>query len=547
MDARHASLGRRTLEDIRQKRAAERLSKTSSADLIKSSSIPINDASGMTKSESANRLSETDVSGLVSQLKDFQKKNAELEEKNSILSSKLQVKEVESETLQTRINELEQNTVPSLRKALKDVAMEKDAAVVAREDLSAQLRTLKKRLKEAEEEQYRAEEDAAALRAELNSLQQQAMDGSLGGISSMGISPDHVQTLEKELATLKSQLQQESQLRQQERKQLTEEQARISVLMSEKQELEEKLVMLSRKASEEVSNAAASKAFSVEDKEKLEKQLHDMAVVVERLESSRQKLLMEIDNQSSEIERLFEENSSLSSSYQESMGIAKHWENQVKDCLKQNEELRGILEKLRTEQASFMSVNDKDILRDFSEPSKDAVSQNGSEMHENEFLALKGQLAKEQSRAEALSAQVLQLSAQLQQTTQAYNGLVRLYKPVLRNIESSLIKMKQDGSVTGKSFCFCIPGNKKKDTGNEEESQKPSDSPRKNGKRGKSRGDVAKAPGDDHSEPSHHGTGNSANDAGAAVAMMGAVHGHAAAMEGGGCGSSHGGGGGDGA
>lgn len=448
MDARHASLGRRTLEDIRQKRAVERLSKTSSADLIKSSSIPINDASGMTKSESTNRLSETDVSGLVSQLKDFQKKNSELEEKNSILSSKLQVKEVESETLQTRINELEQNTVPSLRKALKDVAMEKDAAVVAREDLSAQLRTLKKRLKEAEEEQYRAEEDAAALRAELNSLQQQAMDGSLGGISSMGISPDHVQTLEKELATLKSQLQQESQLRQQERKQLTEEQARISVLMSEKQELEEKLVMFSRKASEEVSNAAASKAFSVEDKEKLEKQLHDMAVVVERLESSRQKLLMEIDNQSSEIERLFEENSSLSSSYQESMGIAKHWENQVKDCLKQNEELRGILEKLRTEQASFMSVNDKDILRDFSEPSKDAVSQNGSETHKNEFLALKGQLAKEQSRAEALSAQVLQLSAQLQQTTQAYNGLVRLYKPVLRNIESSLIKMKQDGSVT---------------------------------------------------------------------------------------------------
>lgn len=62
---------------------------------------------------------------------------------------------------------------------------------------------------------------------------------------------------------------------------------------------------------------------------------------------------------------------------------------QVKDCLKQNEELRGILEKLRTEQASFMSVNDKDILRDFSEPSKDAVSQNGSETHKNEFLALK--------------------------------------------------------------------------------------------------------------------------------------------------------------
>ncbi|THG23836.1 hypothetical protein TEA_008658 [Camellia sinensis var. sinensis] len=58
-----------------------------------------------------------------------------------------------------------------------------------------------------------------------------------------------------------------------------------------------------------------------------------------------------------------------------------------------------------------------------------------------------GQLAKEQSRAEALSAEVLQLSAQLQQATQAYNGLARLYKPVLRSIESNLLKMKQDGSV----------------------------------------------------------------------------------------------------
>lgn len=101
--------------------------------------------------------------------------------------------------------------------------------------------------------------------------------------------------------------------------------------------------------------------------------------------------------------------------------------------------------------------------------------------------------------------------------------------------------------MKGKSFCFCIPGNKKKDTRNEEESQKPSDSHRKNGKREKSRGDVATVPGDDHSESSHHGTGNSTNDASLAVAMMGAsVHGHVAAMEGSGCGSSHGGGGGDG-
>ncbi|GLU02303.1 hypothetical protein SLE2022_195570 [Rubroshorea leprosula] len=447
MDAHHASLGRRTLEEIRQKRAAERLSKTSSGpDLTK---VPTpNDSPSIKKSDSEIRLSEADVSGLVSQLKDLQKKNTELEENNKTLSLKLQTNEVENETLQSRLNELEGNIVPSLRKALKDVAMEKDAAVVAREDLSTQLRTLKKHLKEAEEEQYSAEEDAAALRAELNLLQQQALGGPLSGISSMGISPDQIQAIEKELAALKSELQQESVLRQQERQQLAEEQTRVSALLSEKQELEEKYSILSRKASEEATERVNCKEFKVEDKNRLEKQLHDMAVMVERLESSRQKLLMEIDSQSSEIERLFEENSNLSSSDQEAMGMARHWENQVKDCPKQNEELRMVLDKLRSEQAALLSTTDKEILGGLSELHKDGTIQTNSQTNTSEILSLKGQLAKEQSRAEALSAEVIQLSICLHQTAQAYNNLARLYKPVLRNIESSLTKIKQDGSVT---------------------------------------------------------------------------------------------------
>ncbi|KAM7259909.1 hypothetical protein ACFE04_015650 [Oxalis oulophora] len=439
MDAHHASLGRRTLEEIRLKRAAQRISKTSSG--LDLTDIPVaNDASGIRKSESSNRLTETDVSGLVSQLKDLQRKNAELEEDNKILKLKLQTKEVETEMVQERLTELEQNTVPSLRKALKDVAMEKDAAVVAREDLSAQVRTLKRRIKEAEEEQYRAEEDSAALRAELNLIQQQAMNGPVGGVTSMGIPPEHVQNLEKELTSLKSDLQRESMLRQQEQQRLAEEHAQISSLMSEKQELEAKLVALSNKALEEVSAKVNNKAFSVEDKEKLEKQLHDMAVVIEKLESSRQKLLMEIDSQSSEIEGLFEENSGLSSSYQEAMSIANHWESQVKDCLKQNEELRGFLDKLRTEQ-------NKTIVGGSLEAHGNA-EETGSRAQLSEIFTLKGQLVKEQSRAESLSAEVTQLSVRLQQATQAYNGLARLYKPVLRNIENSLLKMKEDDLVT---------------------------------------------------------------------------------------------------
>ncbi|XP_057953103.1 uncharacterized protein LOC131147615 [Malania oleifera] len=448
MDTHHASLGRRTLEEIRQKRAAERLSKAASGPDLSKISSP-SDILGMKKSESGSGISETDVSGLVSQLRDLQKKNAELEEENETLISKLQMKEADNNLQRQRLIELEQNTIPSLRKALKDVAMEKDAAVVAREDLSAQIRTIKKRLKEAEEEQYRAEEDAAALRAELNSIQQQAVVSPLGGFTSMGHPPEHLQAIEKELAKLKSELQQESQMRQQEQQRLAEEQAQISTLMSEKQKLEEKLAVASKGASDTavVSEKAPQKAFSMEDKDKLEQQLHDTAVAAERLESSRQKLLMEVDSQSSEIEKLFEENSNLSSSYQEAIGVVKHWENQVKDCLKQNEELRGMLDKLRTEQSNSLSVDNKVILRGLSENNEDRRNEIGSPPYPTEIASLKGQLAKEQSRAEALSAQVMQLSAQLQQTTQAYNGLARIYKPVLRNIESSLIKMKHDGFV----------------------------------------------------------------------------------------------------
>ncbi|CAJ2660922.1 unnamed protein product [Trifolium pratense] len=435
MEARHASLGRRTLEEIRQKRAAERLVKASSGpDLSQVPTIP--EMAGMNKSDSGNRLSETDVSSLLSQIKELQKKNNELDEENKKTSLKLQTMEIDNGAMHKKLSELEQNTVPSLRKALRDVAMEKDAAVVAREDLLAQLRTLKKRLKEAEEEQYRAEEDAAALRAELNSIQQQSMTSTVSTIPSLGGPPDHhLQILEKELAGLKLELQRESLMRHQGQQQLANEQSHIASLMSEKQELEEKLNSMSREAAE-VSDKATHKAFTLEDKQKLDKQLHDMALAVERLENSRQKLLMEIDSQSTEIERLFEENSNLSNSYQEATGAATRWENQVMECLKQNEELRGLLEKLRVEQANGLP-----------DSSKNGVHEVGSSTSTGEVASLKGQLVKELGRAEALSAEVMQLSAQLEQVKQAYDGLARFYRPVLRNIESGLIKMKQDSSL----------------------------------------------------------------------------------------------------
>uniref|UniRef100_A0A2P2KRM6 Myosin heavy chain-related family protein n=2 Tax=Rhizophora mucronata TaxID=61149 RepID=A0A2P2KRM6_RHIMU len=57
MEAHHASLGRRTLQEIRQKRAAERFFQASSGSDLSKVEIP-NDNVGMRKSESGNRLSE---------------------------------------------------------------------------------------------------------------------------------------------------------------------------------------------------------------------------------------------------------------------------------------------------------------------------------------------------------------------------------------------------------------------------------------------------------------------------------------------------------
>lgn len=305
----------------------------------------------------------------------------------------------------------------------------------------------KKRLKEAEEEQYRAEEDAAALRAELNSLHQQLMANPYSGIPSADRIPDGVLSMEKEITELKSQLLQESQLRLQEQQKLAEQQLRVSSLTTENQDLEDRLAALSKKVSEETFNSATRKAFSLQEKEKFEKQLHDMAMMVERLESSRQKLLTEIDSQSSEIERLFEENASLSTSQQDALGLAVQWENQVKDCLKQNEELRLLLDKLRSEQIHSMQPRDSSVLF-HTEPGRSTADISIPQDHVTENQLLKERLAKEQSKAEALSAEIMKLSAELKHAVQAYNNLTRLYRPVLRNIENNLMKMKQESFVT---------------------------------------------------------------------------------------------------
>lgn len=432
MDAHHASLGRRTLEEIRLKRDAQRMNTAST-----SSDLEFSNQYGIQKSGSSDHAMERDSNALLSQVKELQHKYADSQIENQKLLAKLKEKESENSSLLVHLKDLE-IALPSLRKSLKDVSIEKDAAIVWKEDALSQLRTTKKRLKEAEEEQYKAEEDAAVLRAELNSMQRQVLENPYASVDK-GV--DDILLMQKEIDGLKSLLQQESLLRKQEQAKLAEQQHYASSLMAEKQDLEARMAALSKKISEEASDATMRKEFSQQNKEKYEKQLHDMAVMVERLESSRQKLLMEIDSQSSEMERLFEENSNLSSSHQDALELALQWENQVNECLKQNEELRLLLDKLRSEQLHCMQSSDASALF-INEPGRSIVENYSSQEEVTENQLLKDRLAKEQSKTEALSAEVMKLSVELKQAIQAYNTLTRLYWPVLHNIENSLMKLK---------------------------------------------------------------------------------------------------------
>ncbi|ONK62030.1 uncharacterized protein A4U43_C08F36070 [Asparagus officinalis] len=322
MEAHHASLGRRTLEEIRQKRAAERLQKASSG----SESEFLNNFGG-NRSDSGSRIGERDTYVLQSRIKELESRNAELEKENHFLLSQLKEKEVENDSLLKRLNDLEHNSLPSLRKALNDVSLEKDAATVAKEDALSQLRTIKKRLKEAEEEQYRAEEDAAALRAELNSLQQQNLGNPYGNISTSNLE-EQVLAMEKEIMNLKSELQQESTLRQHGQHKLIEEQVRASSLAAEKQDLEDKLLALSKKVSDEESEAASHKAFSLESKKGYLKKTPVFRLVIKRHWG----VAVQWENQALSTNRGF---------LPEKAMIMQKIQTLVKHCLKQNEELRG--------------------------------------------------------------------------------------------------------------------------------------------------------------------------------------------------------------
>lgn len=62
---------------------------------------------------------------------------------------------------------------------------------------------------------------------------------------------------------------------------------------------------------------------------------------------------------------------------------------QLKDCLSQNEELRGVLFKMRMEQANMLSSGDREILKSSTEHKSNGINGTGSQIYTTEVLSLK--------------------------------------------------------------------------------------------------------------------------------------------------------------
>jgi predicted nucleic acid-binding Zn-ribbon protein len=147
MDAQeqqHALKGRQKLEEVRRKKAAAAAA-GSAQNEVEVLLLRINNLEGELQFEKQRSL-------------DFVTQLQMVESERNLLQrqweeSVLQIQSLSDDLNQSRSQSLQE--VATLRKSLESSTMERDAAIVSREDMVAQVRLLKRRLQETEDEQYK--------------------------------------------------------------------------------------------------------------------------------------------------------------------------------------------------------------------------------------------------------------------------------------------------------------------------------------------------------------------------------------------------------
>jgi hypothetical protein len=136
MEGRHASLGRKKLEEIRQKKAADRSQKASAGMDPRNANL-----SGLQKTSSGieetvhwigNQSTEKEFQALLTYTRQLEADIREQQEQNKSFASKLETLETERDAFEKQLKNMEETELPSLKKALQDAFREKDAAIITR-------------------------------------------------------------------------------------------------------------------------------------------------------------------------------------------------------------------------------------------------------------------------------------------------------------------------------------------------------------------------------------------------------------------------------
>eukprot|EP00191_Tetraselmis_sp_GSL018_P020836 CAMPEP_0177594634 /NCGR_PEP_ID=MMETSP0419_2-20121207/9889_1 /TAXON_ID=582737 /ORGANISM="Tetraselmis sp., Strain GSL018" /LENGTH=488 /DNA_ID=CAMNT_0019085963 /DNA_START=147 /DNA_END=1614 /DNA_ORIENTATION=- len=329
-----------------------------------------------------------------------------------------------------------------------------------RDEARSQLGIAQRRAAEAEEEQCRAEEDAAQARAELAAYAREGGGSQHGGSMSnleeeqlrreLESQRDHAAALLKSLEKAKAEA---AAAREQAAAASQEdgEGPQKELLDRREAELARREADVERRASELDRREAAVrggdgqrkdpdwpapvKGDDASEAEELRERVAGLEATISRLKHTREKLLLEMDEMSATVERLFTENTALSEALVQQREISSKWELQAQEGLLRAEQLKNMLE----ESAKWGNGED----------GPEAEPRSDSERLESELIA-------ERARCADLDLKVRALSAELTKASQHTGEIGRSVLPVLSSIESRILQvvLKRAAEVSRETQAF---------------------------------------------------------------------------------------------
>ncbi|DBB16944.1 TPA: hypothetical protein ACH3X3_014055 [Trebouxia sp. C0006] len=318
-------------------------------------------------------------------------------------------------------------------------------------DLQAKLRVAQERASEAEEEQLKMEQDLAATKSELESAQQisTAVDAS----ASTQRSQPNDEQLHQELHAAHvraddlsvSLMSTESALNSAQTE-LASAKARViqlEVSVTGQAALDgqafpngvSQLPSGRRQASSHLPSGAGSASSSSlpDDSAQLLQKLRGQ---VSSLKASRDKLLVEVDRQSLEIESLLTDNSALEQGLAHMQESAQRWEAQAQENLQHMDQLKSLLEESAFWQSQSAQLS-----------TADADGSNSDHQRAPDEAQLQKEVLQEKARATGLEVQIRALCLELAHARENAGLLSQSIAPTLGNIGSRVAQLLQMKAV----------------------------------------------------------------------------------------------------